>query len=356
MIISRNTQIEFDEFEKLVTNTVAFLNQDASERPAYYLQRDGRKLELDVKNAMDIVAKGTEFEDTIELIGGQKFPDIVAKRIYGVEVKSTTQNHWNTIGNSVLESTRVENVEFVYLLFGKLAEPIEFRAKKYQDCIPEVIVTHYPRYKIDMELSPGETIFDKMGTDYNVLRLMDDPIKPISTYYKNQLKPGDSLWWIDSSIESVEKPVHLSIRWFRNLDTETKEELTVFALTRFPEIFRSGNHTKYERLSLYLLQHHSIITSNIRDSFSARGKVTINTKEQIYDNIPRVYKHVQTYHLQIIQALDTFPLDQVEHFWGVSYIQDRSILLQWIDVVSNQTESEKLRELLLDIFNQTENE
>lgn len=37
-------------------------------------------------------AKGTPFEDSIELIPGQRFPDIIAKKYYGVEVKTSKQN------------------------------------------------------------------------------------------------------------------------------------------------------------------------------------------------------------------------------------------------------------------------
>ena len=38
---------------------------------------------------MSELAVGTPFEDSIELIGGQKFPDIIAKKFYGIEVKTT---------------------------------------------------------------------------------------------------------------------------------------------------------------------------------------------------------------------------------------------------------------------------
>ena len=82
---------------------------------------------------MSELAVGTPFEDSIELIGGQKFPDIIAKKFYGIEVKTTTQNHWKTTGNSVLESTRVDNVERIFMLFAKLASPIEFRCRPYEE-------------------------------------------------------------------------------------------------------------------------------------------------------------------------------------------------------------------------------
>ena len=79
----------------------------------------GRNLEPYVKDVITELAINTVFENSIELIGGQKFPDIVAKKYYGIEVKTTTQNHWKTTGNSVLESTRVDNVERIFMLFAK---------------------------------------------------------------------------------------------------------------------------------------------------------------------------------------------------------------------------------------------
>lgn len=113
---------------------------------------------------------GQHFENTIELIGGQKFPDIVANKYYGIEVKTTTQNHWKTTGNSVLEGTRVDDVERIYMLFAKLASPIEFRCRPYEEVLSEVVVTHSPRYLIDMNLKVGNTIFDKIKMPYDTLR------------------------------------------------------------------------------------------------------------------------------------------------------------------------------------------
>jgi hypothetical protein len=37
--------------------------------------------------------------------------------------KTTTKNHWKTTGNSVLEGTRIDSVERIFMLFAKLASP-----------------------------------------------------------------------------------------------------------------------------------------------------------------------------------------------------------------------------------------
>jgi hypothetical protein len=127
MIISANPEPNRREFEILLNSSIERFNFLAYESAVTIAALTGNKLEPFVKEIMTDLAIGTPFENSIELIGGQKLPDIIAKKYYGVEVKTTTQNHWKTTGNSVLETTRVEDVERIFLLFAKLANPIEFR-------------------------------------------------------------------------------------------------------------------------------------------------------------------------------------------------------------------------------------
>lgn len=179
MVVSVNSEAYKSEFNTLLNSTIKELNACAKKSPKKIGQLKGNKLEPYVGNVMTELAIGTAFENSIEVIGGQKFPDIVAKKFYDVEVKTTTQNHWKTIGNSVLESTRVNDVERIFMLFGKLGKPIEFRYRAYEECLSEVVVTHSPRYLIDMNLEVGKTIFDKINTSYDTLRQNKNPIKSI---------------------------------------------------------------------------------------------------------------------------------------------------------------------------------
>jgi hypothetical protein len=179
MIISANTEPNREEFDKLLSAAVIELNLHALKAPKKISNLLGRQLEPFIRDVLSELAIGTPFENTIELIGGQKFPDIIAKKYYGIEVKTTTQNHWKTTGNSIFEGTRIEDVERIFMLFAKLAAPIEFRCRPYEECLSEIVVTHSHRYQIDMNLERGETIFDKINIPYDVLRKLDNPIKPI---------------------------------------------------------------------------------------------------------------------------------------------------------------------------------
>nr|WP_314741383.1 hypothetical protein [uncultured Haemophilus sp.] len=115
MIISENKVPSLQQFEALMQKVDAFLNKDAQYRASYYKKRSGLDLEEDVFQAVCQCAKGTPFENTICLVSGKQFPDIVANQYYGIEVKSTQGDKWTSIGSSILESTRIPNVERIFL-------------------------------------------------------------------------------------------------------------------------------------------------------------------------------------------------------------------------------------------------
>ena len=64
---------------------------------------------------MHEVAPQTPFRpEEIKLVLGAKFPDIQAEQYYGVEVKTTASDTWKSVGSSIVESTRIEDVSMIY--------------------------------------------------------------------------------------------------------------------------------------------------------------------------------------------------------------------------------------------------
>src|SRR3990167_2096372 len=72
-----------------------------------------------VYEKMQEASSGTEFEGTIKQTEAHAFPDIIANGYFGVEVKITIKDHWTSTGNSVLETSRIEEVERIFIMFGK---------------------------------------------------------------------------------------------------------------------------------------------------------------------------------------------------------------------------------------------
>ena len=330
MIISNNKVARIEAFASLAQKANDYLNVDSKKRSNYYLGQNAQKLEDDVLFALESVSEGTEFENTIIKVSGQKFPDIVADKYFGVEVKSSKDESWTTLGGSVNESTRVEDVERIFLTFGKLVNPIEFQTRPYEDCLSEVLVTHYPRYKINMNLAKGETIFDKMNTTYDELRNSENPVKDIVSYYKKQLKEGERLWWIDSDSE-LPKPI--KVRMFRTLSAEEKRNFLLQGLAYFPNIL-GNNTTKYEDFSLWLAAEHGIVYPSTRDLFSAGGQGDIEN----ITKVPRVLCKIYENREMIKSIIVNTPEKVLANLWKVNSIQ-KDRISQWKNLINNNAQS-----------------
>lgn len=330
MIVSVNSEPNRSEFDTLLGSTIYELNIHAQKSTKKVSTLLGRNLEPYVRDVMKDLAVGTPFENSIELIGGQKFPDIVAKKYYGIEVKTTTQNHWKTTGNSVLESTRVDDVERIFMLFAKLASPIEFRCRPYEEVLSEVVVTHSPRYLIDMNLEQGKTIFDKIKMPYDTLRKQENPIRPIVNYYKSKLKQGEELWWMDA--ENNSKASNIVIRIWNNLSLKEKQELKNRAMVYFPELFGNSSD-KFGRLAIWLVTRETVVCPNVRDLFTAGGKSDYVIGKKVYQKVPRIFLNLFDNVPRIVETIMQTTAFELSEYWEMK-TTDKTKLFDWIYLVA----------------------
>ncbi len=270
-------------------------------------------------------SSGTEFEGTIKQTGVHAFPDIVANGYFGVEVKTTTKDHWTSTGNSVLESSRVEDVKRIFIMFGKLGGQADVRYRLYQTCLPEISVTHSPRYKINMDLPTGNSIFDKMGVDYDELRTSGDTIQKIKSYYRGQLKDGEGLWWIDEETESS-SPI---IKQFRTLELEDKERFKVDCMILFPELFK--NRANYERAATYMITEFGAVSTSLRDAFSAGGQQEVLVARE-KKSVSQMLSQLHDYALKIARRINEIDEELLKFYWQVPSIEaDR--IKQWKELI-----------------------
>lgn len=314
MVISLNPEPNKQIFQSLLEKTIQTLDAESKINQDKYLGLLGNKLENVVADVMIENAKGTLFENSIELISGQKFPDIIANKFYGVEVKTTKQNHWTTTGNSVLESTRVDGIERIYMLFGKMVNPVEFKCRPYEDCLSEVVVTHSPRYLINMDLQAGNTIFDKLNIPYDTLRNFTNPIKQITDYYRQFLKTGEEVWWLD---QEEPKSTSIIIKLWNNLPNETRKHYMLKSMVLFPEIF-SNRPDKFNRLAVWLVNSEGIVCPNIRDVFTAGGQGIIEWKKKQYSGIPQIILRLSNSIDELRNLLNETDNNILRKYWGIS--------------------------------------
>lgn len=84
MVISGNPIPSQQEFDQLLLDSLATLNELSRQDTERIARLGGSRLEPFIKGVMDDLATGTSFEGSIELVSGQSFPDIIANRYYGV--------------------------------------------------------------------------------------------------------------------------------------------------------------------------------------------------------------------------------------------------------------------------------
>ena len=330
MVVSVNSTPSKEVFQSLLDDTVKYLKAEATKSPKTYLSYLGNKLEGVVADVMTQTAKGTPFEDSIELISGQRFPDIIAKKYYGVEVKTSKQNHWTATGNSVLESTRVDDIERIYMLFGKMVSPVDFMCRPYEECLSEIVVTHSPRYQIDMELPEGQTIFDKLNIPYDQLRSLPNPIKPITDYYRQFLKAGEQVWWLE---QDEAKATGLIIKSWNNIAITERNKLIASSMVYFPEVFSNSQH-KFNGVGTWLINDHGIICPNTRDAYTAGGKGQIEWKKRVYTGIPKVLIKMINLIDLIRNAIDCANKEVLTRYWCIKVTNRWE---NWIDLVVQNT-------------------
>jgi len=277
-----------------------------------------------VYERMNVAAKGTNFEGKVKQTGPHAFPDIVANKFFGVEVKMTLSDHWTSTGNSVLESSRVKDVERIYIMFGKFGGKFDIKYRLYQECLPEVSVTHSPRYRIKMDLPAGKSIFDKIGIEYDKLRKDANSIGRIKDFYRKQLKEGEELWWIDQ--DSDDKSVSPIIKPFRSLSDKEKENFIIEAMILFPEMFGNSN-TKFERAAAYLIAEYNAVSANLRDLFTAGGqvKLKIGGKNVV---VPQLAHRLRFRAKAIKKKIIEMDAERIVFYWRVKKLE-KNRLNQW---------------------------
>jgi hypothetical protein len=328
MILVQKNSLKILDFEYLLENTkTAILTKLNHNDPN---KIDAIEFETLVCETMKEAAKRVNFDGAIFQTRKQQFPDIIANTVFGVEVK-TAKNSWESTGNSILESTRVKLVEMIYMFYCRFGNFIDIKYKPYQECLANIIVTHSPRYQINMDLSGDDSIFARMKVSYDDFRSRN-PIQKAKEYYKKHLLKGESLWWIGSEeeIEKVNKP--LIIKTYETLDKNSQDRFRSESMAFFPEIFSNDNRSKYSRVTAYLLNKYNAVSSSLRDKFTANGQVTLEINGIRYEELPHVYSELQHNAQLVRKIINESDVELLKEHWEVKEIKERET--RWLELLN----------------------
>ena len=253
-----------EEFERILDGICAKLTDEANSKSfqsaGQFEQRVRTVLQEAIQFDTSIIINFTPHP--------QAFPDIAVGH-FGVEVKFSLNDTWRSVANSVLETNRIESVEKVYLVFGKMGGKPEVRWGDYEQSVIHVRTSHVPRFEV--ELFASRSLFELMGISYDDFRAlkMEDKMHHIRAYARSRLQKGERLWWLEDKPD-VDHTLPIQARLYTSLTKAEKVKLRAEAALLCPNIVKSGRDTsKYDDVVLYLLTCHGVICHQARDLFSA---------------------------------------------------------------------------------------
>ena len=306
-----------NEFEQILETACAKLTLEAREKifpsSAQFEQRTREVLR-------DLTAQHHEVEIDFNP-HPQAFPDI-AVGSFGVEVKFTLNDTWRSVANSVLETNRIETVEKIYLIFGKMGGTPEVKWDDYEKSVIHVRTSHVPRFEV--EITAEHSLFTLMGIKYNDFRVlpMEEKMRYIRDYARSRLKKGERLWWLEDN-EDAEHTLPIQARLYTTLSTEEKTKLRAEAVILCPSIVKSGrSKNKYDDAVLYLLTYHGVICHQARDLFSAGSVANPDNDDEGGIYIERALKLIEN---EMIEAALNMDDDLFIEYWGESVPPEQRI-------------------------------
>lgn len=211
-----------------------------------------------------------------------------------------------------------------------MVSPIEFKCRPYEDCLSDVVVTHSPRYAINMELMEGQTIFDKLNIPYDILRKSSNPVKPIMDYYRRFLKKGEEVWWLD---QDETRSSNIIIKLWKNISFDDKRYYVLETMVLFPEIF-TNRSDKYSRLGVWLINNYGVYKPNMRDGYSSGGQGEIIWRGVSYPGIPKTIINISKFANEISSIIINTDLEKLSYYWETD-VTDKTVT--WIDLIVKNT-------------------
>jgi len=304
-----------EQFEQLLDKAVEQLNADVQD--SKYHEPD--KFELCVREVLKATADGQNIGIN-PTFHPHAFPDIRANG-FGVEVKATNKDCWQTVGNSVFEGMRDGAVKSIYVIFGKMGGMPAVKWGRYEERITHVRISHAPRFVLEMD--KDSSLFKKMKISYDDFSRLgpQDKMGHVRKYSRARLKPGERLWWLEDE-NSAGRP--LAIKLYMNLTNAEKKKMRAEGALMCPQICGgSRQKTKYNDVALFILNHHGVFCPQTRDLFSA-GSVA--GKERGGNYLARALKNIETEMRQAAARLDGALFVE---YWGKDFHPDQRIK-EWL--------------------------
>lgn len=264
-------------------------------------------------------------EETVELVSGHKFPDVVFREArIGVEIKGHQKGD-RILGNSIMGTTPsiLQPVAIYLLAWNNGEKKVVWR--NYFDCVIGAEVTHSPRFILRADCSVEESLFgdgdDQIGNVEEIC-LGPEGIKSeviLARMRSKALAKGNAPWWISNSPnELIDHPDdrvrQLAIIKYSKLKQDSERSAFLKTLLiGFPEILGSSQNKFAGALVWGLVRKSVLIT---RDAFTAGGRMLVDIPD-ICDASPVNLPQVLVKCAQLFESPNVVRLADIQEIWNV---------------------------------------
>lgn len=141
-----------------------------------------------------------------------------------------------------------------------------------------------------------------------------------------------------------------TVRLFRSLDSEEKERLIVLAMVLCPEIFGTLT-SKFENVPFVFLEFGQALSHNIRDLFSAGGRVTVQSSLVGVTEIRSIDSRLLDLTDRVEGTLEALELEVLERYWKTKNVTDnQSRLEQYLKLIDAHSQKAPLDVTLSTLF------
>lgn len=114
---------------------------------------------------------------------------------------------------------------------------------------------------------------------------------------------------------------------FGELNSKEKIRLQQLAMVLCPQVLGTSSN-KFDKVALVFLEFGPVLSSNIRDLFSAGGKVTHVASDGQILKIRSIDNKFKVWALELQNHLETIPEETLERYWGKQFQASHSERLE----------------------------
>ena len=119
----------------------------------------------------------------------------------------------------------------------------------------------------------------------------------------------------------------LEVGMFGELSSKEKIRLQQLAMVLCPQVLGTSSN-KFDKVALVFLEFGPVLSSNIRDLFSAGGKVTHVTSDGQALKLRSIDNKFKAWAFELLKHLEALPEETLHRYWGKQFQASKSERLE----------------------------